>query len=142
MQSNGCHNVAASDDTMRMLPVVNGKKLCAFIDTSYNSLTMDKPTRVNNTWVCNASDPDTSQLCGTNDLPISKVNCIPKESRCPLTQVKYEIGDLVTSRDPSLGKPITDLRLSEYGPPCIHWDKNFNTYPDKVKAVLFNNYYY
>ena len=76
-------------------------------------------------------------MCGSNNLPIGKVNCIPKESICPLTEVKYNMGDLVLSRDPSLGKPITDLRLSEFGAPCVHWDTNFNAYTNKTRALLF-----
>jgi hypothetical protein len=75
-------------------------------------------------------------------MDIKFVNCIPTESKCPLTNVKFdESNNLVTSSDPTLGQPVIDLFLSENGPPCVHWDTNFNTYTNKTMEVLFNPQY-
>lgn len=125
---------------MRLLPIVNGKKLCAFIDSSYNSLNIQKPTRENNDWTCkNSTVP---QLCGYASLSIQHVNCIPKEAKCPLTHVEYDTNnEVVTSSDPKYGKPLIDMFLSEHGPPCVHWTKNYNTYTNKTMATLFNPLY-
>ena len=136
MVQNACHNVAASDNTMRMMPIVNNKKLCAFIDTSFSSLSMKKPERVGNTWVC--KDPSAPQLCGNDTLSIHVVNCIPKESRCPLTSVHWDTNqELITGRDPASGKPIIDLRLSEKGRPCVHWNTDYNAFTNKTRPLLF-----
>jgi len=70
------------------------------------------------------------------------VNCIPATSKCPLTQIYYDAdGLLVTNSDPNRGPPIEDIRLSEGGPPCVDYHRNFNGFENKTKAVLFGPNY-
>lgn len=46
------------------MPIVGGYKYCAKRDTSYNYLTVLKPTKENDNYVC--KNAKMTKLCGTN----------------------------------------------------------------------------
>ena len=69
------------------MPIVGGYKYCAKRDTSYNYLTVLKPTKENGNYVCKNSTM--TKLCGTNANSYQHVFCIPAASECPLTKIGF-----------------------------------------------------
>ena len=115
---------------------MNNKKFCAFRDLSYNFMDMKRPD-LN----LNCSEPLFPKLCGDNILR-DKMYCIPKDSKCPVTNVKFEAdGNLVVESDPNLGTPILEVWLSQGGPPCVDYFNNFNSMSDKTKFPIFSDKY-
>lgn len=126
---------------MESLPVVNGKKYCAYRDTDYDFLQIKKPVKQDTgKWACNHTSY--SHLCGSQDLPGNQLYCIPSTSKCPITSVRMSNGTLLTSTDPSLNSPLLDLILSEGGPPCVDHKTTYNSFPGKQKFKLFEDAYF
>jgi hypothetical protein len=90
-----CFDVAKQDPFV--MPVVNKKQLCARRDKSYDMFSVAKPELQNGQYVCS----NDQKLCG-GDSAIQFLFCIPKDSACPITGIKYdENGTLTSMTEPS-----------------------------------------
>lgn len=113
---------------MKNLPIVQGRKLCAFRDNSYNFLQIQRPENksAEGEWLC--QDKKMNKLCGNSTSSSNlDVYCIPDTSKCPVTSFKYAAdGSIEVQTDPSKDSPLLDLVLSEGGPPCVNHRTQFN----------------
>lgn len=73
-------------------------------------MTMQKPApkEADEAYTCK---DESHQVCGdpANDLPQSKVFCVPKASVCPLTALAFEGGKLVGKSDAATGPPVINV---------------------------------
>lgn len=107
----GCLQLSHTDDTYIDMPIVRGKKYCAFRDTSYTFAEMEHPGADGK---CNATSK-MSKRCGNTGHAF----CIPAYAKCPLTKVVSTNGQLVGSSDPVHGRPVLDVKYSQDGAPCV-----------------------
>lgn len=129
------------------LPTVGGVRYCAKRDTSYNFLTVMKPTNNTATGSYECTDPKMNKLCGGDQNLFEHVFCIPAASDCPITTISFDMNNstnLILSRDVVRGTPLIGLDMSEGGPPCMHSRtfRNNQISPAKVPYMLFKDTYY
>ncbi len=145
MVRNGCSEV--DEMAFTELPTVGGVRYCAKRDTSYNFLTVLKPTNNTATGSYECKDPKMSKMCGGNVNKYEHVFCIPASSVCPITKIKFDLNNatnLILSRDVVRGTPLIGLDMSEGGPPCMHSNEYHNNQvsPPKIPYLLFKDAYY
>ena len=135
--TNNCIDVPQASKTFKDLPVVNKKKYCAFRDSSYQIMELERPDIRNK---CNQTTP-MKKLCGPPTGDYKKNFCIPEKSKCPITGLTYDAtsGDFKGSTDPANGLPIFDVQLSQNGPPCV--DGNHNSLTQKSTYKFMNDKY-
>jgi hypothetical protein len=121
---------------MRLLPVVDGWKYCAFHDTAYSFMDLRRP---NTDLKC--TDPEFPKACGSGNR--DQMYCIPEKSRCPLTKVWFSANgtDFLATDDPAEGSPLIDINLSEEYAPCVDSFNHFSALPNKERTMVFSDLY-